>query len=1280
LNRFRHSHSKSAPYLFLAAFLILTQALFAQSIDEFAWHHIHTAYTTEDHQAGETSTSIIEDAQGHIFVGNERGLLKFDGVQWSLMPETGHSSYVMSIAADSAQNIWVAGMKSVGYYSATPSGQYIYNDMTSSVTTAFEGKDLGTFWKLYSHEKAIFLITSEHVLRWTEGKWRSWKFEDERRILPSWTDDGLYIHARGTGVFHFNGNEFEQIAQANPEVASGIIGILGNTSKGVLCATVNNGIFYLKDGSYRRAFPLIPDSQTLHAFICPNNNIILSTSHDGVFIISITGETLRHIPYQKPIFYTMSDSYGTIWSAGIGTILMIPRLPLTYYADTAYRMQKYAGDLYYSNGSSLQRISHAIKGQQEQQILDTGTHIWCIQTVDDQLLYGDINSLNFIHNKNNTPRKVHTPREISSIYHSRQDPNIIYVTDLPRISRWQKKSDRWQYLDSLQDFQSGAISVAEIAHSKLLISGENSPLLMADWEQANSIQALGQESGLPAKFTWAYILQRDELTIVISNKGLYKYNTLSGKFVYDPVLGEDLGNDAYALSHAPTASQLGWVLYLPSRNQQINPVGKLIWEQGRFTWTPYHLPSSALAGRVHTLLNEVNESSDEILWLGGSKNILRYNISQMPTYTAPATKLTQIGEQETAQLYYNGAGSPPQQISLDFPQRSLYIDYASSPTPIKVTRYQTRLAGYNESWSDPHASTSRVFTNLPSGSYTFEVRAIDEFGRIGTGASLQITILAPWYNTPYAYATYVIIGLFLLTGLNYLKNQSLRLRNERLSALVQQRTQELEAQKQELQKANKAKQNFLASISHEIRNPLNGIIGISQLLKQREDEQGTASEETTHLYSCSQHLNQLLSQTLDYSSLEAGKLRTRVESFAPAELLQEVLQIQTSMAHEKGIELEVEKPDIKHNWKGDPVLLRQILINLVSNAIKYSNKGVVRVILSYQASEETVDACFEVIDSGPGVPQGHEHIIFQEFTRLPDSEMSHIPGTGLGLTISAEMARLMGGSLTLDSKYHGGARFVLNLQFEIELFRRKTKANHTQEGSEILKGKRVLIADDMNFNRYISTAVLDSMGAEIDVAENGRIALNKLQSSHYEIVILDISMPELSGIEVVEAYLEQHEGHCPKFIALSAYNSLDAEERCIAAGFNHFIEKPLEPEKLKKLLKRHHRKSPNSTGSDLLAYLSKNGPMSLKELQAEYNQSLREELDKLKIAFALDRSQEQDEVIHKLLGLCRVQQCEAISTLVEKISASSKGGAPREEIAVLIRELSKELDRAATAT
>jgi signal transduction histidine kinase/DNA-binding NarL/FixJ family response regulator/ligand-binding sensor domain-containing protein len=1240
----------------------------------------YTAYTMDDHGAGAITSQITEDHLGNLLIANEAGLLKFDGENWTRMPATQQASYITSVVIDTSNRIWISGLQSIGYYSSDHNGDYHYSDITDSILGLTASPDFGTFWKLYTHEQYIYLITTKYVLRWDGESWEQWRFEVDQRILPSWINNSLYIHARGSGVYRLHEGRFELIANDTQEVALGIISIIDDAEGALLCITVANGLFKLVNGQFRRIGKNLNTSQIFHAATINNGHIALSTSENGILIINKSGRLISKVFHENaPSYSTFQHSSGSLWAGTVGAILEVPSQSLSIYPDNAYDIIRHENSVFYTNGSDL-KLMNGKENTTHSDVLRSAAGLWDIHSTGKSLLYGGSKLFGVIQN-GETGYEIPFPRHVGYLFSSWTDSTLIYSSDSPTISRWRNTSVGWEHLDTLSGFNSRALSLVELPDSKLLISSENSPLLLANWSlkpsesEVTTITPLAEAHGLPEKFIWAHCLRLDETVIVITNKGLFCYDNTTETFQYDPILGDDLGTDAYGLESCPAAESNGWILRLPTTQANENLIGDLsISSEQQFEWSPWQLPSLHLAGKVEALLHEKIDGI-ETLWVGGSKNLLRYDLTNMPDHPAPITRLTKVGEQHADQAYYNGAGEAPEAFEWEFPQKTLRIEFAASPTPIIVAGYQTRLARFTEAWSDPSKITFREFTNLSHGDYTFEVRAVDEFGRTGESATLSFTILPPWHQSTYAYVAYSILAIAALFAGGKVNRRRLRLRNEHLQRLVDERTYQLEDQKLKLVKANKAKQNFLASMSHEIRNPLNGIIGIARLLKDREAQHGQLTDEIKHLHACSTHLHQLLGQTLDYSSLEAGKLRTRMETFDVSALLDEVLQIQNEMAQKKGIELILNKPSIAFQLIGDPVLLRQILINLLSNGIKYTPSGSVRLSVRIEQLEDSAQACFEVVDTGPGIPKEQQSLIFEEFTRLPESEASQIPGTGLGLTISSEMARLMGGQLTLDGDYQGGARFVLNLEFGIELFSPKIKSDNESGNPDTLKGKRVLIADDMDFNRYISAAVLSSMGAEIDQAEDGLIALNKLESASYDIVILDINMPKMTGLEVVEAFWKNHPGEGPEFIALSAYNNPETEADCIAAGFQHFIEKPLDPEKLKALLKHHQKGSAFDTEKDLLSYLSENSPKRLQELQAEYIKSFKAELESLRDAVVKDDYKAQTEVIHKLLGLCRVQKSETISALVEMISAQSKQKAPKEAIASLVDQLSAEIDK-----
>lgn len=1268
--------SLNLPQIALLLVWLLANAPFAHAEVE---NLIYNTYTTEEHGAGAITTQIAEDRFGNLLIANEAGLLKFDGENWIQMPATGQASYISSVAIDAKDRIWISSPQSIGYYTATANGTYQYSDITDSVNQLADSREFGTFWKLYTQGQSIYLITSTYVLRWDGHRWEQWHFEVDQRLLPSWVNNTLYIHARGIGVFRLSEGRFDLIADETPDVAPGIISIMEDTEGGLLCAAISNGLYHLKDGEFRihETYPIT--SQVLHARSTSNGRIALSTAEDGILTLNKSGQQINQVfNGNTPCYHSFEHSSGSLWAGTTGAILEIPCRSLTSYSDNAYDIARDRNNIYYTNGNNLKVINDEANPSSTH-ILQSATNIWDIHSIGGELLYGGSKLLGVLQNRGNAIKIFH-PRHVGYLYSSWKLDKLVYSSDSPTISRWRNGTSGWKYLGSLNEFNSRALSLVELPNAKLLISSENSPLLLADWpldpteSDTTTITPLTGAHGLPDKFIWAHFLRMDDTVIVITNKGLYRYDNSTENFAHDPILGGDLGTDAYGLESCPSADNDGWVLRLPNTRANENQIGQLsIKRNNQLEWTPWQLPSLHLAGKVEAVLHEKIDGN-ETLWVGGSKDLLRYDLTNMPDYPAPGTRLTKIGEQHTTQAYYNGAGAAPEAFDWPYPQKTLRLEFAAPPTPLVIEGYQTRLAGFTDTWSETSQSTFREFTNLSHGDYTFEVRAVDEFGRTGESAILSFTIRPPWYQTSYAYLAYFSVAIAALFAGGKVNRRRLRLRNEHLQRLVDERTFQLEDQKLKLLKANKAKQNFLASMSHEIRNPLNGIIGIARLLRDKEVKQAQPSDEIKYLHACSTHLHQLLGQTLDYSSLEAGKLRTRMEAFDVSALLDEVLQIQNEMAQKKGIELIPNKPSITFQLIGDPVLLRQILINLVSNGIKYTPSGSVHLSVRIEQLEDSAQACFEVVDTGPGIPQEQQSLIFEEFTRLPESEASQIPGTGLGLTISSEMARLMGGQLTLDGDYQGGARFVLNLEFGIERFPPKVKSDKESSNPDTLKGKRVLVADDMDFNRYISAAVLSSMGAEIDQAEDGLIALNKLESASYDVVILDINMPKMTGLEVVEAFWKNHPDEGPEFIALSAYNTPETEAECIAAGFQYFIEKPLDPEKLKKIL-QHHSTHPNGEEEDLLSYLSKNGKESLKELKARYLESFKEELDLLKATLFQDNHKAQAEVIHKLLGLSRVQKNETISALVETISSRSKQKAPKDEIGALINQLCREIDR-----
>jgi signal transduction histidine kinase/CheY-like chemotaxis protein len=516
-----------------------------------------------------------------------------------------------------------------------------------------------------------------------------------------------------------------------------------------------------------------------------------------------------------------------------------------------------------------------------------------------------------------------------------------------------------------------------------------------------------------------------------------------------------------------------------------------------------------------------------------------------------------------------------------------------------------------------------------------------------------------------AFLEYDILAFGFIAILGLWSLVRLRKRNLILKQMLRKRTRALKQEQQKLIESSQLKQDFLANMSHEILNPLNGILGITRLMRDDIAETEQTAKRVKQLYSCANHLSQLLRQTLDCASLESTQISARQMPFFAPELLNEVLDMHRCLAAEKGLQVELQLTEVVHEWIGDRVLLRQILINLVSNAVKYTTSGHVTIALSYCTENTTVRAKFVVTDSGPGIPNDKQRYIFEKFTRLSEPGEKQVFGTGLGLAIAAEIARLLNGSLELDPRHESGARFSLKLPLTLgQPMTRPTKQTAPRcHGPQ--KRPKVLIADDMDFNREIIRQVLEEQEAEVIEANDGTQALDALKKIDFDLVLLDINMPNSDGIDVVKTALSSQGTCAPTFVAVTAHANPTIEARCLQAGFDHFIQKPLNFKTIKALL-NHARpvenKATANANDSLLNYLARKNGSSATKLQARYRAALSTELDHLLSALQGSHPRATHESLHKLQSLAYLRKDPVVLDLLKSISTAVSTDEPSEPL------------------
>jgi signal transduction histidine kinase len=390
--------------------------------------------------------------------------------------------------------------------------------------------------------------------------------------------------------------------------------------------------------------------------------------------------------------------------------------------------------------------------------------------------------------------------------------------------------------------------------------------------------------------------------------------------------------------------------------------------------------------------------------------------------------------------------------------------------------------------------------------------------------------------------------------------------HELLEKRIKDRTDQLEEAMRTAQAASQAKSEFLANISHELRTPMNGVLGMLDIALDR-DLSPELAEQLQTAQRCAYSLLSLLNDILDLSKIEAGKMTLEKLPFDLRVLLADCIQAHQPQATENSVSLRAEvSPDVPRQIAGDPLRIRQIIANLVSNAVKFTEHGAVIVRVGgefIQPGGFTLRIAVE--DSGTGIPADKLLSIFEKFTQADGSVSRRFGGTGLGLAITRSLVKLHGGDIHVQSELGRGSTFSVNLKCEADF------TGGTPQETNVLgyvpsgarapgSPARILVVEDNQVNQKVVTAVLRKRGFSIELANDGQEALNKLEkSAAFDLVLMDVQMPVLDGLEATRLIRKETRWNRLPIIAMTAHAMNGDKERCLEAGMNGYISKPVHP-------------------------------------------------------------------------------------------------------------------------
>jgi signal transduction histidine kinase/CheY-like chemotaxis protein/ligand-binding sensor domain-containing protein len=523
-------------------------------------------------------------------------------------------------------------------------------------------------------------------------------------------------------------------------------------------------------------------------------------------------------------------------------------------------------------------------------------------------------------------------------------------------------------------------------------------------------------------------------------------------------------------------------------------------------------------------------------------------INQQQQDIAPATSINQWQD--------NG-----KEISVPVGAGEVEFKYAALSyfAPKKVT-YLCMLEGNDQEWKTPSTPGFMRYTNLRPGHYIFRVKAANNDGRWNEEGVLFKFYLEPrFYQTTWFRSLCIVVLVLVAIGIFLFRIQQIRGREKDLVVLVGSRTQELRAAKEVAEAATRAKSDFLANMSHEIRTPLNGVTGMLELVEQSE-----LSPDQKQLVTMAQDsantLMVVINDILDFSRIEAGKLAFDVREFDLTDVVAEASRTMALRAHQKGLELAYQiDPTIPQLLLGDAHRLKQVLINLIGNAIKFTERGdVVLRVTAEESPRGEARLVFALSDTGIGIPVEKQQLIFEAFSQADASTTRKYGGSGLGLAISSRIVGLMDGRMWVDSKPGVGSTFYFTARLQVTAG--KMKAVDTIQSD--LLGIRVLVVDDNASNRAILEEALRNWGLIVSVAGSGPDALQQLHSALNQerachLLLADSRMPGMDGFDLVEAVRQSPELKVSTVMMLTSDEYHSSIRRCRQLGISAHLLKPV---------------------------------------------------------------------------------------------------------------------------
>jgi signal transduction histidine kinase/CheY-like chemotaxis protein len=1147
--------------------------------------------------------NMLQDAEGTLYFGCN-ALVVYDGDRWRANPISG--AYALrGIDFGKDGRIWAAAAGEIGWFEHTESGIWKFHSLLSHLPK--EHAIVGEVWHAWEDGDGAVFVSADKVFRWDGKQFHIWPFSPKQRLTSMRVGGIIYVSDSSTGLYELRPKGLKPFISGEI-LEHGTVFWMERQKQGWLLAT-SKGLFHYTLGKLE---PIAPDASEfirVKLITCatrlPDGRLAVGTFAGGIMFLN-TDYSVQSFLNEKSglptsaIFSLNVDRDGALWCTSNTHIFRVA-------IESNSRLFDQRSGLPAKIGSTVMRSEGRIS-------VTSGTGLYALQA--DEKTFTSVKDLPGIYSNilqtNNALLlgtsfliKKYSNDRITTLYSASEDiflvkssqqwPGHILISEGHSVALINDAGVKRVLVQKTPDI---ITSIAEGVDHRLWLGTSTRGVLVAQPTESNPVEAI------PPPLTNGLIEPKEHTVVTAAPDGsilLFGQNNgwILGRNAksFEPI--QNYPKRGVTTTSEVNSEGVMWIAYSES-DIRAACVARISISGNHAIWEPHTVEGLDLIGTLCSIYAEPSPTHGTNLWVGGTSGVVRNEVKAGPVATRPRAPLLHALARSSEK---NDLESITQ--SLPYSTRTILFEFASPEYALRPSlRLETRIDGIDDRWVQADAKSRRELTAVRDGSYTFHVRAVASSGMVSETTSFSFTVMPPWWRTAPALAGAFFLLLPLGYGAYWLRVRVLQRRNAELEDKVSQRTEQLA-------QASAAKTQFVANMSHDIRNPLNGIVGLALALEDTrlDDKQ---REMVAILRECTTYLSTLVDDVLDFASIEAGRVELRPDPFSPAELLRSVVTTLRAEAADRGATLTVETdPDLPVSLLGDAGRIQQILVNYVGNALKYAG-GNIRLSASAPADSQG-EVEFAVTDDGAGISEEEQAALFTKFHRLAGAQQSDIKGSGLGLASCRLLADLMGGSVGVTSSRGHGARFHLRLPL--------TVASATVPVvHDDLPSTSVLLVEDADYNAWAASAVLAKLGLTCERARTGAEAIKLFAEKRFNLVLLDRNLPDMDGTEVArQIRLLEDDGPRSILLAVTAYCTPEDRALCLEAGMDAFVGKPLTPDKLRKILIAAGRRlltaasmhvSPGATSPvidvSLLDYISDGTQAGLNEQVERFLEALTE--------------------------------------------------------------------------